>query len=161
MLVVHASDDDAARYGRELPYEVLRRDASAHILYALSGITGYALFAAGKVGVVCWKVSPPSLGNDRRRRGGLMVSVGGPRPGGSYEGPSDEVPDADGKRVEWSIYPARGSIIRRYRTEESQDPVAGTDSDKPPGMPGRGLKVKRKHLIDLLSRAAKARRGVT
>ena len=32
MLAVHASDEEAARYARELPYEVLRRDASAHIL---------------------------------------------------------------------------------------------------------------------------------
>lgn len=105
MLVVHASDDDVARYGRELPYEVLRRDASAHILRDRpSGITGYALFAAGKVGVgVLESVSLPSLVMIGGGKGGLTVSVADPDLR-FYEGPSDEVFDAGGKRVERSIY---------------------------------------------------------
>lgn len=105
MLAVHASDEEAARYARELPYEVLRRDASAHILRdRLSGITGYALFAAGKVGEgLLESVSLPSLvmiGGDGE---GLTVSAADPDLR-FYEGPSDEVFDADGRRAERSVY---------------------------------------------------------
>ena len=105
MLVVHASDDDVARYREELPYEVLRRDASAHILRDKpSGVVAYALFAPGRVGEgLLESVSLPSLvmiggGGDR-----LTVSAADPDLR-FYEGPSDEVFDADGKRVERSIY---------------------------------------------------------
>ena len=105
MLAVHASDEEAARYARELPYEVLRRDASAHILRDRpSGITGYALFAAGKVGEgLLESVSLPSLvmiGGDGE---GLTVSAADPDLR-FYEGPSDEVFDADGRRAERSVY---------------------------------------------------------
>ena len=105
MLVVHASDGEAARYARELPYEVLRRDASAHILRdRLSGAVGYALFAPGKVGEgLLESVSLPSLvmiGGDGE---GLTVSAADPDLR-FYEGPGDEVFDADGKRVERSVY---------------------------------------------------------
>lgn len=114
MLAVHASDEEAARYARELPYEVLRRDASAHILRDKpSGITGYALFAAGKVGEgLLESVSLPSLvmiGGDGE---GLTVSAADPDLR-FYEGPSDEVFDADGRRASGASTPASGSTIPR------------------------------------------------
>ena len=105
MLVVHASDGDVARYGRELPYEVLRRDASAHILRDKpSGVTAYALFEAGEVGEgLLESVSLPSLVMIGAEGDTLTVSAADPDLR-FYEGPSDEAFGADGKRRERSIY---------------------------------------------------------
>lgn len=65
---------------------------------------GYALFAPGKVGEgLLESVSLPSLvmiGGDGE---GLTVSAADPDLR-FYEGPGDEVFDADGKRVERSVY---------------------------------------------------------
>ncbi len=105
LMVVHASDDEAARYVGELPYEVLRCDSTAHILRDRpTGIIGYALFRGGAVDAGWLEgVSMPSLvmigGDDES----LTVSVSDPDLR-FYEGASDEVFDADGKRVERSIY---------------------------------------------------------
>lgn len=63
LMVVHATDDEAARYAGELPYEVLRRDSTAHILRDLpTGIVGYALFGGGEVNEgLLERVSQPAL----------------------------------------------------------------------------------------------------
>ena len=105
LMVVHASDDEAARYAGELPYEVLRRDSTAHILRDRpTGIIGYALFRSGEVNEgLLERVSLPSLVMIGGGEGSLTVSVADPDLR-FYEGPSDEVFDAEGKRVERSIY---------------------------------------------------------
>ena len=105
LMVVHASDREAARYAEELPYEVLRRDSTAHIVSdRLTGIVGYALFCGGEVGEG-WleRVSMPSLVMIGGGEKTLTVSVCDPDLR-FYEGPSDEVFDAGAKRVERSIY---------------------------------------------------------
>lgn len=105
LMVVHASDDETARYAAEPPYEVLRRDSTAHILRdRLTGIVGYALFGGGEVGQG-WleRVSMPVLVMIGGGEEQLTVSVADPDLR-FYEGPSDEVFDEEGKRVERSIY---------------------------------------------------------
>ena len=104
-MVVHASDDEAARYAGELPYEVLRCDSTAHIVHDRpTDIVGYALFRGGEVGEgLLERVSMPSLVMIGGGEESLTVSVSDPDLR-FYEGPSDEVFDADGKRVERSIY---------------------------------------------------------
>ena len=105
MMVVHASDGQMARYGRELPYEVLRRDAAAHVLRDRpSDTVAYALFAAGKVDEGALEsVSLPSLVMIGGGDGALTVSVADPDLR-FYEGPADEVFDPAGKRIERSVY---------------------------------------------------------
>ena len=105
LMVVHASDDEAVRYAGELPYEVLRCDSTAHIVHDRpTDIVGYALFRGGEVGEgLLERVSMPSLVMIGGGEESLTVSVSDPDLR-FYEGPSDEVFDADGKRVERSIY---------------------------------------------------------
>ena len=105
LMVVHASDDEVAACTRELPYEVLRRDAAAHIVRdRATGTEGYALFEAGRVdeGRLA-AVSHPALvmlsGDERE----LTVSLCDPDLR-FYDGPADERFDADGRRIERSIY---------------------------------------------------------
>lgn len=104
MMVVHASDEAVAAYGREKPYEVLRRDAGAHILRDKpSGTVAYALFEAGRVGEGrLVEVSQPVLvmisGDET-----LTVSVCDPDLR-LYEGPADTIPGPDGRSIERSIY---------------------------------------------------------
>ena len=124
-MVVHASDDEAARYAGELPYEVLRRDSTAHILRDRpTGIVGYALFCGGAVDEgLLERVSQPLLVMIGGGEGSLTVSVADPDLR-FYEGPSDEVFDADGKRVERSIY-SRKWIDDPSRASEVQVTIRG------------------------------------
>lgn len=104
MLVVQASDDVVAAYRLKQPYEVLRCDSLAHVLRdKASGTEAYALFSGGEVGLGrLIRVSMPALvmisGDEE-----LTVSVCDPDLR-LYEGPSDDLFDADGKRLERSIY---------------------------------------------------------
>ena len=125
LMVVHASEDEAARYAGTLPYEVLRRDSTAHILRDRpTGIVGYALFCGGEVNEgLLERVSQPALvmiGGDGTS---LTVSVADPDLR-FYEGPSGEVFDADGKRVERSIY-SRTWIDDPSRASEVQVTIRG------------------------------------
>ncbi|MDE5621760.1 MAG: sugar lyase, partial [Alistipes sp.] len=104
LMVVHASDEEVAAYSNRLPYEVLRCDASAHILRDRStGTEAYALFEAGRIadGRLA-AASHPSLvmlsGDDE-----LVVSLCDPDLR-FYDGPADERYDAAGRRIERSIY---------------------------------------------------------
>lgn len=105
LMVIHATDDEAARYARRLPYEVVRCDAAAHIVRDIpTGIKAYALFRGGEVGAGrLVEVSLPSLVMIDERKDALTVAVADPDLR-YYEGPSDEKFDADGKRIERSIY---------------------------------------------------------
>ena len=105
LMVVHATDDEAARYARRLPYEVVRCDAAAHIVRDIpTGIEAYALFRGGEVGEGrLVEVSLPSLVMIDERKDALTVAVADPDLR-YYEGPSDEKFNADGKRIERSIY---------------------------------------------------------
>lgn len=120
LMVVHATDDEVAAFGRELPYEVLRCDSAAHVVRDKPSQTeAFALFEAGEVGAGrLVEASLPSLvmiggGDDL-----LTVSVCDPDLR-LYEGPSDERFDAEGKRIERSIYsrtwidcPSKASRLR-------------------------------------------------
>lgn len=120
MLAVHATEAEIADYGRELPYEVLRRDSTAHIVRdRRTGAVGYALFEAGRVDAgLLVEVSLPSLAMIGGDDAELTVSVCDPDLR-LYEGPSDERFDADGRRIERSIYsrewidcPSKASRLR-------------------------------------------------
>lgn len=120
MLVVHASEEELAAYGRELPYEVLRCDSAAHVVRdRSSGTEGYALFEAGAVDAGrLIEASLPALVMIGGGDGALTVSVCDPDLR-FYEGPSDERFDAAGKRIERSIYsrewidcPSKASRVR-------------------------------------------------
>lgn len=105
LMVVHATPDEASRYAAELPFEVLQRDSSAHIVRdRQTGIVGYALFRGGEVGRG-WidRVSMPVLVMTGGGEEQLTVSVADPDLR-FYEGPSDELFDDDGCRIERSIY---------------------------------------------------------
>lgn len=105
LMVVHATPDEASRYAAELPFEVLQRDSSAHIVRdRQTGIVGYALFRGGEVGRG-WidRVSTPVLVMTGGGEEQLTVSVADPDLR-FYEGPSDELFDDNGCRIERSIY---------------------------------------------------------
>ena len=77
LMVVHATDDEAARYARRLPYEVVRCDAAAHIVRDIpTGIEAYALFRGGEVGAGrLVEVSLPSLVMIDERKDALTVAL--------------------------------------------------------------------------------------
>ncbi|MEG0788654.1 MAG: chondroitinase family polysaccharide lyase [Alistipes sp.] len=105
LTVVHASDAEIAAYTSKLPYNVQECTSRAHIVRDLPTQTvAYALFEAGAVqDKLLLEVSLPSLvmisGTDNEK----TVSVCDPDLH-LYEGASDEVFDAQGKRTERSIY---------------------------------------------------------
>ncbi len=120
MQVVHASDADVTAYMRQLPYEVLQRDSMAHIVRdRVTETIGYALFEAGEVDQgLLLSVSKPALVMIGGADNALTVSLSDPDLR-FYEGPADERLDANGKRIERSIYsrawidrPSQPSAVR-------------------------------------------------
>ena len=95
--------DAIENYANDLPYKVLRKDATMHGVEDLpSGIRAFAVFEETKVDERIIKCSPAmvmySAENDT-----MTLSVSNPDLA-LYEGPSDEVFDENGKRVERSVY---------------------------------------------------------
>jgi len=99
-----SSDEKAVReYAKALPYEVIRHDTAVHGVRDLaSGTCAYAVFEGGKVDDVIAECSPAmvmySLDGDV-----MTLSVSNPDLA-LYAGPSDEMFDAEGKRIERSVY---------------------------------------------------------
>lgn len=121
MMAVHASDAERAEYAVRAPYRVVSADRNCHAVVDLgSGTLGAAVFEAGAVenGGAVQAVSLPCLYMESREGAELTLSVADPDLR-FYEGESDERFDADGKRIERSIYsrdwidnPSIASVLR-------------------------------------------------
>lgn len=106
MMAVHPSDAERAEYVVRAPYRVVSADRNCHAVVDLgSGTLGAAVFEAGAVenGGAVQSVSLPCLYMESREGSELTLSVADPDLR-LYEGESDERFDADGKRIERSIY---------------------------------------------------------
>lgn len=106
MMAVHPSDAERAEYAVRAPYRVVSVDRNCHAVVDLgSGTLGAAVFEAGAVenGGAVQSVSLPCLYMESREGAELTLSVADPDLR-FYEGESDERFDADGKRIERSIY---------------------------------------------------------
>lgn len=91
------------KYSHNLPYEVLRHDSSVHgVRDIATGTCAFAVFEEGKVGGIVDSCSPAMVMYSEND-GLLTLSVSNPDLA-LYEGPSDEVFDNKGKRVERSVY---------------------------------------------------------
>ena len=114
MTVVHASDEQMAKYSEALPYKVIRCDTKAHIIRDVeSGVTACAVFeelkkddtlndnrAGAASGII---EASPCLLMYSSSGGTLTMSVSNPDLN-LYQGPSDEKYDSEGKRIERSVY---------------------------------------------------------
>ena len=105
MAVIHASGESVEKYVEEAPYEVIRCDSKAHIVRDNeSGETAFAVFEGidgGDDGIIA--SASPSMIMYSCSGNTMTLSVSNPDLA-LYEGPSDEVFDENGKRVERSIY---------------------------------------------------------
>ena len=105
MAVIHATPEQIEEYMGEQPYAVVRCDLQAHIVEdKVSGAKGFAVFesiAEGDDEILA--EATPSLIMYSCDDGKMTLSVSNPDLA-IYSGPSDEVFDGDGKRVERSIY---------------------------------------------------------
>ena len=105
MAVIHADAETVGRYRETLPYDVVRCDSKAHIVHDNeSGIKGFAVFE--EIGCGDDEIlaeATPSLIMYGCTDGKMTLSVSNPDLA-LYEGPSDELFDEDGKRIERSIY---------------------------------------------------------
>lgn len=106
MIVVRPTEADRTAFSGELPYRVVAADRNCHAVEDLrSGTIAAALFEAGTVpaGGVVRAASLPCLYMESREGDALVLSVADPDLR-FYEGGSDERFDAEGKRIERSIY---------------------------------------------------------
>ena len=137
LLVVHPSDEEVAEYTVRQPYETYAATREVHAVRDLaSGVYAAVVFEAtddvpGADAVVA--VERPCILLASRDDGGLLtLSVADPDLR-LYEGPSDERYDADGKRIERSIYsrtwidnpsaesPVRVTLFGRWELAEPSD----------------------------------------
>lgn len=114
MTVIHATDDEISRYSEKLPYTVIRCDRKAHLIRDdESGIISGAIFeslgkedterktgSAGLSGIV---EASPCMVMMSRSGSTLTLSISNPDLN-LYEGPSDEILDEHGDRIERSVY---------------------------------------------------------
>ena len=103
MVAVQANDVEINGYRNELPYTVLRADSAAHIVKDhVTGITGCAAFAPVAVDGLVTAVTPSVL---MYRTDGKLLEISISSPDlALYHGPSDEIFDSEGKRLERSVY---------------------------------------------------------
>ena len=100
---MESNADTIARYAAHLPYKVLRKETNIHgVLDIPSGIRAFAVFEAGHVDETILECSPAMVMYSVEDCT-MTLSVSNPDLA-LYEGPSDEKFDADGKRIERSIY---------------------------------------------------------
>ena len=95
--------EELTKYSENLPYTVLRHDSAVHgVEDHLSGTRAFAVFEEGAVDSLIVSSSPAlvmySLEDEQ-----MTLSAANPDLA-LYEGPSDEKFDADGKRIERSVY---------------------------------------------------------
>ena len=103
IVVIDPDETYLDQYERSLPYEVLRADASAHIVKdKISGITGCAAFETVMVDENILSLSP-SVMMYEIDNGQINISVSNPDLA-LYTGEADEIFDEDGKRKERSVY---------------------------------------------------------
>ena len=105
MAIIHASPERVEEYMKALPYEVVRCDSSAHIVFDKeTGTKALAVFGGiGDGDDEIIKAASPSMIMYSVDNGMMTLSVSNPDLA-LYSGPSDEIFDEDGKRVERSIY---------------------------------------------------------
>lgn len=95
--------DAIAKYAADLPYKVLRKETDIHgVLDIPSGIKAFAVFEQGDVDETILECSPAMVMYSVED-GTMTLSVSNPDLA-LYEGPSDEIFDQNGKRIERSIY---------------------------------------------------------
>ncbi len=103
MTLIHPEDGQIEKYSAELPYEVLKKDTDAHAVSFDDGLTGYAVFEDCELPGLVTSSTAGLIVYSLDSAGGLTLSVCNPDLA-LYEGPSDEVFDAAGKRIERSVY---------------------------------------------------------
>jgi len=112
-VVVKPTEAELAQWAKNLHvkqnalYRVLRHDSQAHVVRdATTKITGYVLFEAGKLdggNLISENSMPCMVMVQEKSKSEVSLSLADPDLR-FYEGVADEVFDADGKRVERSIY---------------------------------------------------------
>lgn len=103
MVGILAPEERVGGWKASKPYIVVRKDSGAHIVKDLeSGVTGCAVFEQGAVDSLILR-STPSMIMYSSEEGALTLSVCNPDLA-LYRGEADEVYDAEGKRVERSVY---------------------------------------------------------
>ncbi len=103
MAVIEASAEEVERFASELPYQVIRCDSTAHIVIDReSGLKACAAFTKTNIDSLILSVTPSVLiySTDTET---MNLSISNPDLA-LYKGPSDEVLDAEGKRIERSVY---------------------------------------------------------
>ena len=104
LLLVHPSEAQVAGYEEELPYRMNRCDSRVHSVTDLEEkTTACAVFEEGSVDSLVLNATPSMLMYSTDSEGLLTLSVSNPDLA-LYEGPSDEVFDKDGRRIERSVY---------------------------------------------------------
>ncbi len=103
MTVVRPEGTQIEDYSEKLPYELLQKDAHAHVVRFDNGFTGYAVFEEGTLPGPVTFASPCLAACSIDAEGNMTLSVVNPDLA-LYRGESDEVFDAAGKRVERSVY---------------------------------------------------------
>ena len=93
------------RYSDNLPYEVIRHDRDVHgVKDCQTGIKAFAIFREGEVDALIRHCTPALvMYSYSLDDGNLTLSAANPDLA-LYKGPSDEVFDENGKRVERSVY---------------------------------------------------------
>ena len=95
--------DTIERYAADLPYKVHRKETDIHgVLDIPSGIKAFAVFEQGAVDETILECSPAMVMYSVEE-GTMTLSVSNPDLA-LYEGPSDEIFDENGKRIERSVY---------------------------------------------------------
>ena len=95
--------DTIVKYSDSLPYRVLRKDTSVHGVEDIpSGTRAFSVFEHGNVDELICGCSPAMVMYSTAN-GIMTLSVSNPDLA-LYEGPSDEVYDENGKRLERSVY---------------------------------------------------------
>ena len=103
MVGLNPSDERMDSWSANLPYRVVRKDRSAHIVRDHeSGVTACAVFEPGAVDSLILESSAAMImySGDTHK---LTLSVCNPDLA-LYEGEADEVFDENGKRIERSVY---------------------------------------------------------
>ncbi|MGN1046207.1 MAG: chondroitinase family polysaccharide lyase, partial [Candidatus Cryptobacteroides sp.] len=104
MILVHPSESQVADCEETQPYSADRCDSRVHSVTDLvDGTKACAVFEQGDVDSLVLSATPSMLMYSTDSEGRLTLSVSNPDLA-LYEGPSDEVFDKDGKRVERSVY---------------------------------------------------------
>lgn len=99
----HSNPEAIEEYASDMPYDVIRHDSAVHGISDIpTGIRAFAVFEQGKVDETILECSPAMVMYSIDENT-MTLSVSNPDLA-LYKGPSDEVFDENGKRVERSVY---------------------------------------------------------